>query len=323
VKRAVLCCIGANVVAGTTFVVMRRAPGGLPDVTFTFFRLLLATLLFFAVAIRRRDWRPGFSARDWLLALAVALPGLALPLLLGLRGVALSTPGNASILSLLEPIAIVPLSLLFLGERTPGSRLVGLALGLAGAALVITAEVGAGDLATTTHLAGNLMLAAQGAAWAIFTVAAKPLLERHSALKMSAWVTLLGGLACGAVALLEWPQLRPAGLAGVAHGLGLADGPDGATPFAAMFAASVPAMAFLALFGSFLSVLSHSIPGLQGVDATKMAVYIFLQPAVGLVLDAACFGETPAPRAWIGFAAILVAVLLVSREPAPAAAPVS
>ena len=86
--------------------------------------------------------------------------------------------------------------------------------------------------------------------------------------------------------------------------------------------ASLPAMAFLALFGSFLSVLLWNA-GLQGVNATKMAVYIFLQPAVGLVLDAACFGETPAPRAWLGFAAILVAVLLVSREPAPAAAPVS
>lgn len=313
-RRAVLCCIGANVVAGTTFVVMRRAPGGLPEVTFTFFRLLLATLLFFAVAVRRRDWRPGFSARDWLLALAVALPGLALPLLLGLRGVALSTPGNASILSLLEPIAIVPLSLLFLGEKSPGSRLIGLALGLAGAALVITAEVGAGDLAATTHLAGNLILAAQAAAWAIFTVAAKPLLARHSALKMSAWVTLLGCLACGAVALLEWPQLRPAGLAGVAHGLGLADGPDGATLFAAAFRASTPAMAYLALFGSVVSVLLWNA-GLQGVDATKMAVFIFLQPAVGLLLDAVRFGEAPARRAWAGLALILVAVLLVAREP--------
>jgi len=321
VNRAVLCCIGANVVAGTTFVVMRRAPGGLPDVTFTFFRMVLATLLFFTWVARRREARTPFSAHDRLLLLCVALPGCAMPLLLGLRGVALSTPGNASILALLEPIAIVPLSFLFLGERSPRVRLIGLALGLAGAALVVTAEVGSGDLASKTHLSGNLILALQGVFWAIFTVAAKPLLARHSALRVSAWITLLGTLACGAVAPLEWPSLRPASLAGFAHLLGLVDAPD-ATTFAAALYASLPAMAFLAIFGSFLSVLLWNA-GLQGVDATKMAVYIFLQPAVGLVLDAACFGETPAPRAWIGFAAILVAVLLVSREPAPAAAPVS
>jgi drug/metabolite transporter (DMT)-like permease len=320
VNRAVLCCIGANVVAGTTFVVMRRAPGGLPDVTFTFFRMVAATLLFFTWAARKREPPTRFSARDRLLALCVALPGCAMPLLLGLRGVALSTPGNASILALLEPIAIVPLSFFFLGERSPRARLAGLALGLAGAALVVTAEVGGGDLASTTHLSGNLILALQGGLWAIFTVAAKPLLARHSPLRVSAWITLLGALACGAVAPLEWPSLRPASLAGFAHLLGLVDAP--ATTFAAAFASSLPAMAFLALFGSFLSVLLWNA-GLQGVDATKMAVYIFLQPAVGLVLDALCFGETPAPRAWIGFAAILVAVLLVSREPAPAAAPVS
>jgi drug/metabolite transporter (DMT)-like permease len=321
VNRAVLCCIGANVVAGTTFVVMRRAPGGLPDVTFTFFRMVAATLLFFTWAARKGEARTRFSARDRLLALVVALPGCAMPLLLGLRGVALSSPGNASILALLEPIAIVPLSFFFLGEHSPRVRLVGLALGLAGGVIVVTAEVGGGDLASTTHLSGNLILALQGGLWAIFTVAAKPLLARHSPLRVSAWITLLGALACGAVAPLEWPSLRPASLAGFAHGIGLVDAPA-TTTFAAMFAASVPAMAFLALFGSFLSVLLWNA-GLQGVDATKMAVYIFLQPAVGLVLDALCFGETPAPRAWIGFAAILVAVLLVSREPAPAAAPVS
>ena len=38
-SRASLSCVAANVLAGTTFVVMRRAPGGLPDVTFTALRL--------------------------------------------------------------------------------------------------------------------------------------------------------------------------------------------------------------------------------------------------------------------------------------------
>jgi drug/metabolite transporter (DMT)-like permease len=47
-----------------------------------------------------------------------------------------------------------------------------------------------------------------------------------------------------------------------------------------------------------------------------MAIFIFLQPAVGVVLDLVCFGEAPALRAWIGLALIVAAVALVTRRTA-------
>jgi drug/metabolite transporter (DMT)-like permease len=315
VNRAVLCCVAANLIAGTTFVVMRRAPGGLPDVTFTCVRLAMSTALFFVWAARSGGWRPRFDRRDWLLALTVAVPGFALPLLLGLRGVALSTPSNASILALMEPIAIVPLSLLLLGEHAPRARIVGLALGLAGAALVVTAEFGGSGAFDPAHLAGNVILAVQGFLWGIYTVAAKPLVERHPPLIMSAYVTLLAFLACLCIAPLEWPQWRPAALTGAAHFVGLADGTAADVPIATALLRSLPAAAYLGVFGSFLSVLLWNA-GLKGVDASKMAIFIFLQPAVGVVLDLCCFGEVPTLRAWLGLALIVAAVLLVSRRAA-------
>jgi drug/metabolite transporter (DMT)-like permease len=321
VNRAVFYCVAANVLAGTTFVVMRRAPGGLPDVTFTAIRLALSTLLFFALAVRSGGWRPRFDRRDWLLATTVALPGFALPLLLGLRGVALSTPANASILALMEPIAIVPLALLLLGEHAPGSRWIGLLLGLGGAALVVTAEQGA-DGFDRAPLAGNLLLALQGPLWGIYTVAAKPLVDRHPALTASAWITLLACATCTLIAPLEWPALRPAALSGAATFVGLEDGGAGGVPFATALARSLPAAAYLGLFGSGLSVLLWNA-GLKGVDASKMAIFIFLQPAVGVVLDLLCFGERPALRAWLGLALIMAAVVLVSRRTEERRAPPS
>src|SRR5438552_2731593 len=119
-KRALTCCLLANVLGGTTFVAMDRAhASGLPTVTFTFVRTVVSTLLFVIVAAARGELRPRFDARDWRLVLLVAVPGFALPLVLGIRGVALSAPGIGSILALMEPIAIVPLSWLFLRERLP------------------------------------------------------------------------------------------------------------------------------------------------------------------------------------------------------------
>jgi drug/metabolite transporter (DMT)-like permease len=325
VKKAVLCCIAANLLAGTTFVVMKRAPGGLPDVTFNAVRTLLSTLLFFLAAARTGGVRPRFSARDWLLLFTVAIPGFAAPLLLGLRGVALSTPGNASILALMEPIAIVPLSLIFLREHTPPARLLGLLIGLLGAALVVTAEEGAGGLLEGAHATGNLLLALQGFLWAVYTVAAKPLADRHPPLALSAWITLIGCAAFTLLAPLEWRGCRPPALDGFARALALGDGPAGGASFSVALVRSLPAAAFLGIIGSFLSLLLWNA-GLKGVDASRMAIFIFLQPAVGLLLDLAVFGEVPALRAWVGLACIGAAVLLATRAAAarpPAVAPVS
>lgn len=312
-SRASLCCVAANVLAGTTFVVMRRAPGGLPDVTFTALRLALSTLFFFALAARGGGWRPRFDRRDWLLATTVAVPGFVVPLLLGLRGVALSTPSNASILALLEPVAIVPLALLLLGEHATWSRWIGLLLGLGGAALVVTAEAG-GDGFDRAHLTGNVLLAVQGVFWGIYTVAAKPLVDRHPALTASAWITLIGFATCSLLAPLEWPALRPVPLAPAASLVGIGGGAT-ADPFGTALARSLPAAAYLGIVGSGLSVLLWNA-GLKGVDASKMAIFIFLQPAVGVVLDLVCFGERPALQAWLGLALIMAAVVLVTRRAA-------
>lgn len=330
-KRALLWCVLANVIGGSTFAAMAGAhAAGLPTVTFSFLRTLLSTLLFALVAWRAGVLRPRFSARDWLLVGAVAVPGFALPLILGIRGVALSTPGLGSILALLEPIMIVPLSVLFLRESLPRARLLGIAIGLAGALLVVLsgasgAEATAGltgeahAAAGAAHretLLGNALLAIQGSLWALYTVAAKPLTARHSALSISTWSTALGCLAMGLFAPLEWSATTPSALQPVAEWLALEQGPATLDGALAVGRASLPWMAYLALFGSFLGVLLWNA-GLEGVAASRMAGFIFLQPAVGLLLDYAMGAPPPALHAWLGLGAIALAVLFVSREPKP------
>jgi len=315
VNRAFVWCLLANVIGGTTFAAMDRAfLSGLPTVTFTFLRTALSMLLFVAFAAHRGELAPRFTAREWGLVLLVGVPGFALPLVLGVRGVALSTPGIGSILALMEPIAIVPLSILFLGERPRRTRLIGIALGLVGALLV----VGSDDLAGSTLAApgrrlGNLLLLAQGAMWGIYTVAAKPLTGRHSALSISLWSTAAGCLALALVAPLEWRELRPETLDGLARGLGLQEGVPAGDSLASALTRALPSMLYLGLFGSFLAVLLWNA-GLKGVSAMGMAVFIFVQPAAGLLLNAWLGRQPPAPLDWAGLALILGAVVLVTRE---------
>ncbi len=317
-SRSTLWCLLANVIGGSTFVAMAHADrSGLPAVTFSFIRTALSTLLFSVLLWRRGELAPRFTPRDWLLVFLVAVPGFALPLVMGIRGVALSTPAMGSILALLEPVAIVPLSLLFLGERMPASRWLGLLIGLGGAMLVILSEpIGAGGDAASQRL-GNLLLAVQGSLWAIYTVAAKPLVDRHSALKVSGYATALGCLALGLVAPLEWATLRPAALDGTANWLGLAAADTGGV--AQALRAALPSLLYLALFGSFLAVLLWNA-GLAGVQASRMAAFIFVQPAVGVLVDLALGEPLPPLSAWCGLALIGAAVLFVSREGATSGA---
>jgi drug/metabolite transporter (DMT)-like permease len=319
VSRAALWCLLANVLSGTTFAAMDRAySSGLPAVTFTFLRTALSTALFLALGAWRGELRPRFGVRDFGLVLLLAGPGFVLPLVLGVRGVALSTPGLGSILALIEPIAIVPLSLVFLGERPTRARLLGVALGLAGALLVVASDGMPGaELLAAERRTGNVLLAVQGALWGVYTVAAKPLTGRHSAFAVSLWSTATGCLLLGLVAPLEWPGLRPAALDPLAAALGLQDGlPHGLALPVALRGALAPTL-YLGVFGSFVAVLLWNA-GLKGVPATRMAVFIFLQPLVGLLLNHLLGEQAPAPLQWAGFALILGAVALVTRERAQA-----
>jgi drug/metabolite transporter (DMT)-like permease len=328
-KRALLYCLLANVLGGSTFVAMDRAhASGLPTVTFSFVRTAISTLLFVVLAAVSGELRPRFDRRDWTLVLLVAIPGFALPLVLGIRGVALSTPGVGSILALMEPIAIVPLSWLFLHERLPRARVVAIGVGLLGALLVVAGDAATRGAADGGRLTGNVLLAVQGSMWAVYTVAAKPLTSRHSPTSVSLWSTAVGCAALGLVAPLEWDGLRPRALDGVAAALHLPEGvgvsASGASSpgaIAAAFGAALPWMLYLALFASFLAVWLWNA-GLEGVPATAMAIFIFVQPAVGLALHFASGREAPTVASWAGLALIAVAVAQVTRErPAAVAAP--
>jgi drug/metabolite transporter (DMT)-like permease len=317
VNRALLWCLLANVIGGSTFVALAAAERtGVPIVTFTFWRASLSVVLFVALAAWRRELAPRFSPRDWLLVALVGIPGFALPLVLSVRGVALSTPGLGSILALMEPIAIVPLAFFFLGERPGAIRLLGIAIGLAGALLVIAGDgMPREGLARRDRLLGNVLLAVQGSLWGIYTVAAKPLVGRHSALSVSLWSTILGVAALAVVAPLEWPELRPSALDGVARTLALQDGMPPGVPLRDGLVAALPYLLYLGVFASFLAVLLWNA-GLVGVSASTMAVFIFAQPAVGLILNSAVGAEAPRFLSWVGLALILGAVAIVTREPA-------
>lgn len=258
-----------NALGGSSYPAATVMLRGFPERDAIFLRMALGGLLFAPFVWRARARIARLGARDRALCAAAGLLGYALPLVLGTYGQKLSSATSASLLIGMEPVTIVLLSSLFLGERLNGLRLLALALGLCGATLIAFQGPPRLEGAFSDRLKGDLILALHGACWALYTVIAKPVLGRLRPMDFTALTAVLAAAGAAAWAALE--GVSPAGWAGAP-------------------AASWLAVAYLAVFVTFLGSWVWNV-ALTGLDASSQANFIFLQPVVGVLLGVGLLGD--------------------------------
>jgi drug/metabolite transporter (DMT)-like permease len=209
--------------------------------------------------------------------------GFALPQILGTLGLTLSSATHGALLSPLEPIGILIGAALVLRERLGPTHLLAGGLGLLGTALIVipNAAGGAGD-PRGGDLRGDLVMALGHLCWAIYTLAAKPLVERHDPLEVA--------IRAGAISWIPLVLLA-------AH-----------EPFD--LARALPALGWvllLAFLASGLGSLAWN-RALREVTAATMAIFVFVQPVVGLALGVLALGERASVAAVLGAALIVLGV---------------
>ena len=112
-------------------------------------------------------------------------------------GVAMIPSGRAAIIAYTMPVWAVPLSVWLLGERMDARKLLGLALGMGGLALLLFEEVASLKSAPV----GALLVLGAACTWAIGTVLQKKFPISVPASVYTAWIMLLGGIPIFSVAL--------------------------------------------------------------------------------------------------------------------------
>jgi drug/metabolite transporter (DMT)-like permease len=277
----------------------KLALAGLPPWSMVTARQLVGIPLLFALA--RLGQRGGaavarvpFDRRDWALVLTLSWAGFALPQLLLAIGIARSTGTNGALLSPLEPIGILIGGALFFRERLTSWRLVAVALGTLGALCIV---VQGGVRPELGDPVGDALIAAGHLAWAIYTLAAKPLLERHDP----------GRVSLAAVAFSIPP-------------LALLASTETIEPARALVGLGwVVALAFTA---TALGTYTWNY-ALRSISAGTMATFIFIQPIVGLAAGRVALNEPVGPLALAGAFLILVGVTLEARRTAAEPASVS
>lgn len=248
----------SNILYGSSYAVQKLALMSWPPVLLSIARLAI-TMLLFSPFVRLKDLKAA-TRKDWIRILVAAIFGMALPYLVGSYGLQATDSVNGAMLGGLEPIATLLLSIALLKERVGGLRIVGIWVGFLGAAWVVTGGdieqmLGAGSLR------GNALMAAQAVLWAIYTIAAKPTLERVSPMMFSFVTSFVALIAMVPLGVLEYAALRPS-TASLLE----------ATPLAAML--------YLAVTVSFVAMIlwNHTV---RALPSSQVAVFLFLQPLVG------------------------------------------
>jgi len=206
-------------------------------------------------------------------------------------GIARSTATNAALLITVEPVSLILLSPLFLGERLTGRELVGAALTIVGATLVVLNGVPGLSVAIAPHWRGDLLLVLSGLAYAAYSLIGRDVLARHAVLPVTTWSMLWGLTAMAPLGVLEWlgghrPRWSGTAMIGTAY-LG------------------VVITAFGYLVWNWV---------LERVEAPRVALFVNIQPVVGALLGIWWLREPFTAYTMIGGALVLVGLHVALRS---------
>lgn len=197
VRRAYLLLAAVVVLWGINWPVMKIGLAYVDPVWFVVIRMFVGAALFFVwQSLGSGIAVPG--RRDLPIILSVGLLQIGLYLVLITVGLSYVPAGRSAVLSYTTPLWVVPGALLF-GEKLTVSRLAGLALGLAGIAVLF--EPGEIDWSNRAVLFGNLCLVLAAFAWAIAILHVRFHRWHLSPLALMPWHLLLAGLAVLPLAL--------------------------------------------------------------------------------------------------------------------------
>lgn len=203
-------------------------------------------------------------------------------------GLATTTASSASLLSTIDPLFTVVLSLLFLGEKLSKHKAAGLVFACVGVYLVTTNGRGIVDWGDST---GNLLIVAAAMGFSIYTVLSKQVLHHEEPPIVVAWSTGVGAvLLCAASLVLDrhvnWGDLS------VSHKL--------ITLYLSIAPTSVSVVVYFYL--------------LRRVQASQAATSLFLIPVFAVIWAVWLLGEKLSPAMLIGGSLILVGVRTVIAE---------
>ena len=282
------------VIWGSYPALVKLALRDMPPFTLAALRCFLASALLAGLL-----WRSG-AAADW----PISRPDLPSIVVLGLAGIVMSTgtfylaiarttAANAVILTATTPVFVAMGGHLFFGERLRRRQWAGVLCSAAGVLLTVTRgrlEV----LEAPPHAGDGIALVGQ-VGWAAYTLYGKRAMARLSPQAATAGAYLVGTAVLIPVAVILAPVF-----------------PAGSPPTRWGSWTAWAVVLFQGIVGTFSHVWYYR--GVRDVGPSVTAIFMNLQPLVGVALAALLVGETVGPAQVLGVVLILAGVGLTTRR---------
>jgi drug/metabolite transporter (DMT)-like permease len=281
-KRTVGAFGFAVVTWASAFPAIRIALAAYSPSQLAFFRFALAGLVLLGIGAAARLRLP--PLRDLVRMALLGTIGIAFYAVALGYGQQQVPAGTASLLIASAPVWMVVIAAAIGRERPGTSALLGIIVSFSGV-LAIAAGRGLG-FSSAPH---TLAVLAAAIAGAVYTIAQKPLVSRHGALRFTIAAALGGALVLlpAAAGLPEAVRAAPA--------------------------SATLAVVYLAIFPGALGYASWSYASAR-VSASVAGSALYLIPAVSMALSNLLLGEVPSGRALVGGALVLAGVAVVHRR---------
>jgi drug/metabolite transporter (DMT)-like permease len=237
---------------------------------------------------RRTEPRPsGSGPRDIVQLLLLGLFGVTLNQFFFIVGLSRTSVAHAAILIGLTPIQVLIIARLRGQELITARKAVGMAIALAGVAVLKAFEPADGAGATWL---GDFFIILTGLCFALFTVFGKEVTERYSTITMNTYAYVGGAVAL--LPLTLWEAARQ--------------------PLATVSAGAWLAAIYMALFPSVIAYLIY-YHALAHMAASRVSAFSYLQPVFASIMGVAILGESLGAPVIAGGLVILAGVYLAER----------
>jgi len=269
---------GINYLA-SKFIVTNMAPGAWALVRTSGALLILGGI----VIVGRRTWP---ARRDMLLLGVAALFGIVLNQALFLEGLSRTTVSHSSLICSQIPTFVLLFSVISRQEKLSPRKAASFLAGITGVLILLEADRFQFD---SQYLAGDLMTLGNAASFGLFVTISRRIMARNDPWTATAVVFLFGTI-----------------------GMALYGGPDLlATDFSFLTPSLLLAMLYV-IIGATVLTYFLNLWSVKRTQATRVALYIFLQPLIATVLGILFLDNRITGRFLV--AAVLVFVALMLRD---------
>lgn len=252
VLKAHLALLIVNIIYGANYSIAKEVmPLYIQPFAFVVMRVVGATILFWIVGtlfIREK-----IDKKDLPKLALLAVFGVAGNQLFFLKGLSLTTPINASIIMVSNPIVVMIVAAIVLKEKISLLKIIGIVIGVSGALflLLFNKQFSFGS----ETMVGDSLIFLNSLFWAAYIILVKPLMNKYNTLTIVKWVFLFG---CFYVI------------------------PFGYKDFETINWQSIPPhiwwnIAFVVLITTFVAYLLNTY-ALKALSPSVVSIYIYLQP---------------------------------------------